>query len=170
MRSALFPCLPPLGDFTVIEVAPGDAVAVTVVTPLVYPVPGCGRGYLPAVAAFTLIVAAPIAPVTPLPVAAPDNVTAAPLITQTGSLIFNRKLNGSWCPDNHTGPGLALTVNTGNGAVAVTVVTPLVYPDRVAVAVIVPAVAAFTLIVAVPSARLPRFLLLVPTTKQWLRL
>ena len=47
--------------------------------------------------------------------------------------------------------GLALTVKTGKGAIAVTVVALLEYPVKVAVAVIVPASVAFTLMVAFPS-------------------
>ena len=67
---------------TVIDDAPGDAVAVTVVTPFVYPVRVAVAVIVPAVLAFTLIVALPLAPVTPLPVATPDNVTVAPFTTR----------------------------------------------------------------------------------------
>ena len=57
-------------------------VAVTVVIPFVYPARDAVAVIVPGVLAFTLIVALPFAPVTPLPVATPVNVTVAPFTSR----------------------------------------------------------------------------------------
>ena len=107
----------------------------------------------PALPAFTLIVVLPSAPVTPLPVATPDNVTVAPFTARSEVWFLTVKFTLVGIP-TVTDTGLALMVNTGvtGAGFAVTVVVLLVYPDMLAVAVMEPALPACTLIVVLPSA------------------
>ena len=103
---------------TVIDDAPGDAVAVTVVTPFVYPVLAAVAVMVPAFPAFTLIVALPSAPVMPVPVAAPAKATVAPVITPPEDWFLTVKFTGVGVPAI-TMAGLAVTVKTGNALATV---------------------------------------------------
>ena len=98
-----------------------------------------------------MIVAFPSAPVTPLPVATPVRVTVAPFTARPEVWFLTVKFTSAGIPAV-TIAGLPVTLNTGTGAIAVTVVTPFVYAALEAVAVIIPADSALTLIVAFPSA------------------
>ena len=103
MSCVLFPCLPPFGDVTAMDVAPGDAVAVTVVTPLVYPV----------------MIAVAVDCTRSTCIHADGGITinagyatsccrsrqrnGGSVYDQTGRLIFNRKVHRGRCPGNDTG-------------------------------------------------------------------
>ena len=97
------------------------------------------------------MVALPSAPVAPVPVAAPLRVTVAPLTTSVELAFLTVKFTLVGVPAV-TDVGLAVTVNTGVAAFAVTVTVPGEEPVLVAVAVIGPAPEAVTLMVALPSA------------------